>query len=113
MGLREKVDIFHYQSGSSQRILIHGLDMNSVYFLHLDRAGKLAYKIALGTTRYLHKEKNYVVWRVALSNLNYMKKILSNRPSYSLFKVGAFSSINTVLPLACFRDLGSSGVFVE
>ena len=58
------------------------------YILLSYRAGKLDYKIALSTTKYLNKEKNYVVWRVALSNLNYMKKILSNRPSYSLFKVG-------------------------
>ena len=96
MGVREKVDVFDYQLGKIQIVLIHVLSMNPVYFLLFDRAGKLAYKIALGTTRYLHKEKNYVVWRVALSNLNYMNKILSNRASYSLFKVGALSSLYTL-----------------
>ena len=55
-------------------------------FLHF-RAGKLDYKIALSATQYLHKEKNYVVWRVALSNLNYLNKVLSAKATYALFRV--------------------------
>jgi len=96
-------------SNANWELLIKQLDSNHNIFHALDRAGiiddafnlaragKLAYKIALGTTRYLHKEKNYVVWRVALSNLNYMKKILSNRPSYSLFKKYMLQKLNPMV----------------
>ncbi len=47
----------------------------------------LDYKIALDTTKFLDKEDNYVVWRVALGNLNYLSKVLSARPSYTQFRV--------------------------
>ena len=51
------------------------------------RAGKLSYQIALSTTQYLDKETDYAVWRTAISNLNYMNKVLSSRPDYNLFRV--------------------------
>eukprot|EP00794_Sanderia_malayensis_P019484 gene19484-21408_t len=53
---------------------------------NLARAGVLDYKIALSTTKFLDKEESYVVWRVALSNLNYLSKVLSARTSFTLFR---------------------------
>lgn len=97
-------------SDENWRLLINQLETNHSVFHPLDRAsiiddafalaraGKLDYKIALGTTKYLNEtEKSYVVWNVALSNLNYMKKILSNRPSYSLFKKYMLRKIKPML----------------
>ena len=56
----------------------------------ISRSGMLDYKVALGTTKFLDKEDSYVVWRIALSNLGYLNRVLNARPSYGKFKVNKF-----------------------
>ena len=46
--------------------------------LSLARAGLLDYKIALGSTKYLNKELEYIPWSPALTELTYLDKMLQN-----------------------------------
>ena len=46
--------------------------------LSLARAGLLGYKIALGSTKYLNKELEYIPWSPALTELTYLDKMLQN-----------------------------------
>lgn len=50
--------------------------------LNLARAGQLPYTTALGLNEYLAKEAEYVPWRAALNNLDYLDTMLSATPGY-------------------------------
>ena len=54
---------------------------------NLARAGLVDYELALGMTRFLVREKNYVVWAAAKKNLKYIGKMLSRTGAYGDYQV--------------------------
>ncbi|XP_063599467.1 aminopeptidase N-like [Penaeus indicus] len=54
--------------------------------LNLARAGQLNYTTALGLNEYLAKETEYVPWRAALNNLDYLDAMLSATPGYGALR---------------------------
>ncbi|XP_047492647.1 aminopeptidase Ey-like, partial [Penaeus chinensis] len=54
--------------------------------LNLARAGQLNYTTALGLNEYLAKETEYVPWRTALNNLDYLDAMLSATPGYGALR---------------------------
>ena len=54
--------------------------------LTLAKAGLLDYPIALGTTEYLENEVDYIPWTAAISELNYIGKLLGRTAGYGAFK---------------------------
>lgn len=55
--------------------------------LNLARAGRLAYTQALLITNYLRKETEYLPWKAALDNLEYLDAMLRRTTAYDSFKV--------------------------
>lgn len=54
---------------------------------NLARSGMLGYETALGITKYLTKETNFVPWRSARSGFGYINAMLSRTPAYGEYKV--------------------------
>ncbi|EDV21351.1 expressed hypothetical protein [Trichoplax adhaerens] len=67
----------------------------------LARSGTIKQSLALGMTKYLSKEKEYVPWTTALGSLGYFDTILSMRPSYGDFKTYMINLIR-----GRYNDLG-------
>lgn len=55
--------------------------------LNLAKAGRLDYATALDLTHYLEKEAEFIPWDAALNNLAFLRTMLSQTPSYGLFRV--------------------------
>jgi hypothetical protein len=55
---------------------------------NLARAGILDYDLVMNLTRYLVKEKDYIVWAATRRGLGYLEKMLSRTGSYGAFQVG-------------------------
>ena len=55
--------------------------------LDLARAGRLSYDVALDVMSYLSRESDYVPWKSALNNLEYIRDLLTHTPAYGAFKV--------------------------
>lgn len=55
--------------------------------MNLARADLLDYTIALGVTKYLNHEKDYVPWKTAISNLLYIDSMFIRTPDYDKMKV--------------------------
>ncbi|XP_042215813.1 aminopeptidase N-like isoform X2 [Homarus americanus] len=54
--------------------------------LNLARAGKLSYKTALGVLSYLRKEKQFVPWKAAFNNFQYLYDMFYRDPAYGALK---------------------------
>ena len=69
-----------FKSLQSDLTKIHRLNRAQIIkdSLSLARAGLLDYKIALGSTKYLKKELEYIPWSPALTELTYLDKMLQN-----------------------------------
>lgn len=55
--------------------------------MNLARADLLEYKTALGVTKYLNHERDYVPWKTAINNLLYIDSMLIRTPDYDKMKV--------------------------
>lgn len=55
--------------------------------LDFARAGELSYATAFEATHYLKKERNYLPWKAALSNFDYISRMFRSTDSNRLFKV--------------------------
>lgn len=55
--------------------------------LDLARADLLDYQIALNTTRYLQREKEFVPWEAALNSFSFLDRMLRRSSVYGLWKV--------------------------
>ena len=55
--------------------------------LNLARAGLLDYQLALGVTKYLSNEREYIPWAAAMNGLNYLDSMLERSEAYGEFKV--------------------------
>lgn len=55
---------------------------------NLARAGVVDYPLALGFTRYLDREMDYVAWRPANKGLSFIGKMFKRTPGYGEYLVG-------------------------
>lgn len=55
--------------------------------LNLAKTGKLDYELALDILDYLHHELDYVAWKAAEEDLNFLDNMLSGTKVYPKFKV--------------------------
>ena len=63
--------------------------------LSLARAGLLDYKIALGSTKYLNKELEYIPWSPALTELTYLDKMLQGTDGALAYKEYIFKQLGS------------------
>jgi hypothetical protein len=62
----------------------------------LARAGLLDYKIALGSTKYLSKELEYIPWYPAIKELKYIGQMLEKTDGYLAYKDYIFKQLGTI-----------------
>ncbi|XP_071800497.1 aminopeptidase N-like [Asterias amurensis] len=68
---------------------------------HLATAGRLSITVALNLTTYLHKEREYVPWKVTLQLMGYVARMLSFTSSYGNLKKYIEQQL-----LPVYRDIG-------
>lgn len=73
----------------------------------LARANVIVQSLALGMTKYLSKETEYVPWNQALSSLGYFNTILGMRPAYADFKTYMTNLIRPRYNALGWNDTGS------
>ena len=73
--------------------LIQSLTIVKPFYLFF-RAGLLDFDTALRTLEYLDQEVDFVPWKAALKELNFLRKSLQLTPAYGDFMVGTSYIIN-------------------
>ena len=63
--------------------------------LSLARAGLLDYKIALGSSKYLNKETEYIPWSPALTELKYLGQMLQKTDGAPAYKDYIFKKLGS------------------
>ena len=63
--------------------------------LSLARAGLLDYKIALGSTKYLNKEMEFIPWTPALTELKYLGQMLQKMDGTSAYNGYIFKQLRS------------------
>ncbi|XP_041355968.1 endoplasmic reticulum aminopeptidase 1-like isoform X1 [Gigantopelta aegis] len=73
----------------------------------LVRAGKLSLKTALDLTKYLEKETDYIPWRTAIDNLNFIEHLIYYKEIFSTYKKYMLKLINPLVTSLGWKDTGS------
>ena len=64
--------------------------------LSLARAGLLRYPVALATAQYLTKEVDFIPWKAALNQINYLDLMLGRTENYGQLKTFMIQQLNSL-----------------
>ncbi len=70
----------------------------------------LSYKIALGTTKYLKKELEYIPWAPAIAELTYIGQMLEKSDGFDDFKNYIFKQLSTLFDKVGLKARETDGV---